>query len=107
MVQLQHEQSVSEIRLGKGLKLDGSTAKYEEIYEEGSFSRKTSERMKLKKNVKIETQKKMQSELYEIVVDHAEDGAQWKRGEVVSVKDKHSGDWWEVEPTKHEDNYFN
>ena len=52
--------------------------------------------MRLKKNVKIETQKKTDSELFEVVVDHAEGGSQWKRGEVVSVKDRHSGDWWEV-----------
>ena len=87
---------MSEIRLGQGLKLDGSSARYEELYEEGSFSRKSSEKMKLKKNIKIETQKKMKSELYEIVVDHAEENMQWKRGQVVSIKDRHSGDWWEV-----------
>ena len=52
--------------------------------------------MRLKKNVKIETQKKTDSELFEVVVDHAEGSSQWKRGEVVSVKDRHSGDWWEV-----------
>ena len=52
--------------------------------------------MRLKKNVKIETQKKMNSELFEVVVDHNEGGSQWKRGEVVSIKDRHSGDWWEV-----------
>lgn len=94
---LVHEESVSEIRLGQGLKLDGTSARYEEIYEEGSFSsrRSQAEKMKLKKSVKIETQKKQQ-ELYEIVVDHAEDGAQWRRGQVVSVKERHSGDWWEV-----------
>ena len=80
--------------LGKGLRLDGSSAKYEELYEEGSFSHSSSKSMK--KNVKITSQKKSQEEMFEIVLDHQEGNIKWKKGQVVSVKEKVSGDYWEV-----------
>jgi hypothetical protein len=51
----------------------------------------------IKKNIKIETQRRVKSELYEIVVDHNEDGMNWKRGQVVSVRERPSGDYWEVQ----------
>ena len=38
MVEIAEEEGQSDIRLGKGLKLDGSSAKYEELYE-GSFTK--------------------------------------------------------------------
>ena len=81
--------------LGKGLRLDGSSAKYEELYEEGSFSHSSSKSMK--KNVKITSQKKSQEEMFEIVLDHQEGNIKWKKGQVVSVKEKVSGDYWEVQ----------
>ena len=83
------------VALGKGLRLDGSSAKYEELYEEGSFSHSTSKSMK--KNVKITSQKKSQEEMFEIVLDHQEGNIKWKKGQVVSVKEKVSGDYWEVQ----------
>jgi len=98
-VRLSKEKSAEEIEatvaLGKGLRLDGSSAKYEELYEEGSFSHSSSKSMK--KNVKITSQKKSQEEMFEIVLDHQEGNIKWKKGQVVSVKEKVSGDYWEVQ----------
>ena len=51
----------------------------------------------MKKNVKITSQKKSQEEMFEIVLDHQEGNIKWKKGQVVSVKEKVSGDYWEVQ----------
>ena len=98
----------AEVKLGHGLKMDGSRAKYERTYEEGSFSEfsesyseSQSYQMrsvqKMKKNIKIETSKKSPNELFEIVLEHQEANTKWKKGQIVSVKEKVSGDCWEVQ----------
>ena len=51
--------------------MDGKEARYEELYEEGSFS-KQRKIEKMKKNIKIETKAKVNQEIFEIVLSHEE-----------------------------------
>lgn len=51
--------------------MDGKEARYEELYEEGSFS-KQRKIEKMKKNIKIETKAKINQEIFEIVLSHEE-----------------------------------
>ena len=95
------------VKMGHGLKIDGSLAAYERTYEEGSFSEFSESYsesqsysrnvQKLKKNIKIETSKKSGDELFEIVLEHQEASTKWQKGQIVSVKEKVSGDCWEVQ----------
>ena len=77
--------SESDVIIKEGLKVDGSKASYEEVYEEGSFRRKSEKAQKLRKTTKIETKRNDQPELFEIVVDHAEENIQWKKGQVILI----------------------
>ena len=84
--------------------MDGSKAAYERTYEEGSFTQFSSESstsyhrsQKMKKNIKIETSKRSSEELFEIVLEHQEANTKWQKGQIVSVKEKVSGDCWEVQ----------
>ena len=74
----------ADVIIKEGLKVDGSKASYDEVYEEGSFRRKSEKAQKLRKTTKIETKRNDQPELFEIVVDHAEENIQWKKGQVIT-----------------------
>ena len=51
----------------------------------------------MKKNVKIETTLKREEEVFEIVLDHQEGNVKWRKGQVVTILEKVSGDYWEVQ----------
>ena len=52
--------------------MDGKQARYEELYEEGSFSKSKVKVEKMKKNIKIETKSKSHEEVFEVVLTHEE-----------------------------------
>ena len=78
--------SESDVIIKEGLKIDGSKASYEEVYEEGSFRRKSEKTQKLRKTTKIETKRNDQPELFEVVVDHSEENVMWKKGQVIFLR---------------------
>ena len=65
----------AEVRMGRGLRMDGTQASYETEYSTETQVQQ-SKSSKIKRNVKIS---RTSGDLFEIVLDHTEAGSKWSR----------------------------